>query len=169
MNKLIYPLLLVGLCACQVNVTPNPEPTTTPSSNPTATPTASPIPSASPSASTPPATGAVLGQQFSLQGGQAVQIASENLTIRFDRLVQDSRCPSDVQCIRAGDVTVGLQLQQSAGPQTLQLTYGAAPTEATKTYNNYTIALTEVRPISKTSTQTLSLSDYSLTLLVNPQ
>lgn len=46
-----------------------------------------------------------LGQEFTLVVGQNVVIAGENLAIRFIEVSTDSRCPRDVTCIWAGEVS----------------------------------------------------------------
>jgi hypothetical protein len=45
------------------------------------------------------------GQDFSLSVGQQVAL-SDGSTLRYAGIANDSRCPPDVQCIRAGDADV---------------------------------------------------------------
>lgn len=52
-----------------------------------------------------PGHGVVLGQSFDLLPGQDVQVADAG-SLRYDALVNDSRCRPDVQCIWAGDATI---------------------------------------------------------------
>lgn len=49
---------------------------------------------------------AELEQPFTLRVGQSAQV--ESLTITFLRVVQDSRCPTDVLCFWRGDAEVEL-------------------------------------------------------------
>lgn len=52
--------------------------------------------------------------------GQQVVLAGENLSVGFDSVRDDSRCPPDVQCIWAGDATVLVSLAKPAtGPRTV--------------------------------------------------
>jgi hypothetical protein len=53
-----------------------------------------------------PGHGVAVGQSFDLSPGQAVQVADAG-TLRYEALVNDSRCRPDVQCIWAGDATLG--------------------------------------------------------------
>ena len=46
-----------------------------------------------------------IGQPFDLHPGEGVQVADAG-TLHYERLVNDSRCPPDVQCIWAGDAEV---------------------------------------------------------------
>jgi hypothetical protein len=45
---------------------------------------------------------ATLGKEFSLSVGESVLIRGENLEITFLKVVEDSRCPTGVQCIWEG-------------------------------------------------------------------
>ncbi len=54
---------------------------------------------------------ASLGAEFSLQIGQSAQIAKEELEIRFEKVLADSRCPKGVTCIWAGEVRCLLKIQ----------------------------------------------------------
>ncbi len=46
---------------------------------------------------------AALGEQFALPIGQTVNITGEDLSIRFDAVTSDSRCPTGVECVWAGE------------------------------------------------------------------
>jgi hypothetical protein len=52
-----------------------------------------------------PGHGVAVGQSFDLLPGQEVQVADAG-ALRYDALVNDSRCRPDVQCIWAGDATL---------------------------------------------------------------
>ena len=54
------------------------------------------------------------GATFTLQPGATVVLADAS-TLRYIGLVNDSRCPPDVQCIWAGDAEIELAWQPSAG------------------------------------------------------
>ena len=54
------------------------------------------------------------GQSFSLQPAGNVTLADHS-QLRYVRLVADSRCAPDVQCIRAGDAEIALQWTPAAG------------------------------------------------------
>src|SRR5262245_55411891 len=42
-------------------------------------------------------------QAFTIAAGETVVVDGENLSIRFVRVTEDSRCPVDVQCVWAGN------------------------------------------------------------------
>lgn len=52
------------------------------------------------------AVNAQLDKEFSLHTGQIGYIASENLSIDFVGIADDSRCPTGVTCIWAGQVVI---------------------------------------------------------------
>lgn len=73
------------------------------------------------------------------------------------KILEDSRCPSDVQCIQAGTVRVQVRLTSASGTATQEFKLGQAVTTETQI-----ITLTEVLPAKK-STVTLKASDYVFT------
>jgi len=54
------------------------------------------------------------GQSFSMRPAESV-ILADHSQLRYVRLVADSRCRPDVQCIRAGDAEIALQWTPAAG------------------------------------------------------
>ena len=54
------------------------------------------------------------GQSFSMAPAESVALADHS-QLRYVRLVADSRCPPDVQCIRAGDAEIALQWTPATG------------------------------------------------------
>jgi len=55
-----------------------------------------------------------------LAAGEEVDVAPST-KLRFERIVSDSRCPADVQCIWAGEVRIALLLTTAAGPTAFEL------------------------------------------------
>jgi hypothetical protein len=54
------------------------------------------------------------GQTFSMRPAESVTFADHS-QLRYVRLVADSRCRPDVQCIRAGDAEIALQWTPATG------------------------------------------------------
>lgn len=100
--------------------------------------------------SSPTTVTARLGQKVTLNG----------VTGTVTEVLEDSRCPSDVQCIQAGTVRIKVNM-----------TYGALSQNATLTLNQpltmsgRSITLTDVKPYPVSGTPIAS-SDYVFTLLV---
>lgn len=76
------------------------------------------------------------GSDFTLQVGERATLADDS-RLRYVRLVEDSRCPPDVQCVWAGDAIVALQWTSAAGAaQDFELHTGVEPrTQAIGTRN----------------------------------
>jgi hypothetical protein len=58
-----------------------------------------------------------LGREFTLATGQSVALEGGRLTIAFDRVESDSRCPEDVVCVWEGDAAITLAVRQGSGAQ----------------------------------------------------
>jgi len=91
-----------------------------------------------------------LDEPFQLPKGQTATVASERLTVRFTNVESDSRCPVNVQCIRAGEARVHFELRQPGRePEDLILaTVGAQPRYAT--WGAYDLHLVALEPQPRT-------------------
>jgi hypothetical protein len=63
-----------------------------------------------------------LNEEFSLSMGQRALIAAENLEIRFEEVIEDSRCPRDVTCMWTGRVTCVIELMYAGSSNRMALT-----------------------------------------------
>ena len=73
-----------------------------------------------------------LGQEFTLSIGQSALIQGENLAIKFIEVTSDSRCPSDVTCIWAGEVSCLTEVTKgNLNPYKLVLTQPGLTDQAT--------------------------------------
>ncbi|MEK7601595.1 MAG: hypothetical protein AAB480_03645 [Patescibacteria group bacterium] len=87
----------------------------------------------------------------------------KGLSILAIGIVEDSRCPVDVQCIQAGTVRVRIEVVSGMGTSTSIVKLGQAfTTEAQR------ITLTAVAPEKHSQTQ-ITMGDYRLTFNVVPQ
>lgn len=113
----------------------------------------------------PPEIAAKLNQKFSIRYARRVRIPSEDLEIQFTDVVADSRCPSQTQCIVAGQVEILLHLSRGdrdLGNINLVRQVGRE-NAATATLDGYSIELVEVQPYPKTP-KPIELSDYTVIL-----
>ncbi len=96
------------------------------------------------SPSTSPSTRTVaLGQDFSIDLGETVDVAEESLTVTYVEVLSDNRCPPDVMCIVAGNATLAVSVAGGGGDgATLQLNSTEGPTSAA--YMNYTVTLVDL-------------------------
>lgn len=107
----------------------------------------------------PPST-AVATSTATLQLNQAHTVAGTTLTVT--KVLEESRCPSDVTCIQAGRVRVALAINSPSGPSQNELELGQTVTTET-----LAITLTEVTPYPL-STRTISEGEYRFALTIAP-
>lgn len=111
----------------------------------------------------------VLPTTITLASGASTEVPSANLSIRFDSVTAESRCPSDVQCVQAGSVTVALTIAQLSGTMTAQLlSLTTVAGKDTATSYGRPIRLVSVSP-SPVSTTPTPKSAYRVELKVGAE
>lgn len=114
----------------------------------------------------PVATQVPMGQDFTLSTGQSGRVSGTPITMTFDSVEQDSRCPSDVNCVWAGDASLRLTLQSTAG-SSLQVSLHTNVDPRTADYAGYRIRVMGLDPIPR-SGSTVPAANYVVTLQVSP-
>jgi hypothetical protein len=105
-----------------------------------------------------------LGEEFELAVHQTVQISAENISVTFQEVLEDSRCPIDVTCIWAGLAEVSLQVAVSSQEKEIRLS--TSPPENSAVFENYTFWLIKVRPVPRSDRNT-DRSAYFVTVRVD--
>src|SRR3954453_9585316 len=59
-----------------------------------------------------------LNEPLTLSGGQDGLIARENLGLRFAEVLEDSRCPTQVECFWTGQARIAVAVQPAGGDST---------------------------------------------------
>jgi hypothetical protein len=113
---------------------------------------------------------AQLGRPFKLRMGQQVTLRGERLRIRFAAVKEDSRCPSDVTCIWAGNAAVQLDVSTSRRDSKLLTlnTGGTSSLPGEVQYRGYRLRLLELNPYPS-SKQKIAPGDYTATLLISKE
>ncbi len=62
-----------------------------------------------------------LNEEFVVAPGDSVQIETTSRRIRFVGVISDSRCPTDVVCIQAGDAIVRIEITSAQGGELFDL------------------------------------------------
>jgi len=109
-----------------------------------------------------------LDYPFQLKINQVAFIKSENIKIIFINVTEDSRCPSDVDCIWEGQVTIVINIfknNQFIGEFNLTSRTGYNELSI-KEFDGYSISLIKVEPYP-ISTQIIELTDYIVTFNVS--
>ena len=110
-----------------------------------------------------------LDQEFVLHGGQQVAIRGADLRLRFTEVLEDSRCPTDVECFWTGQARIGVDAEQGLdAPMSLEFNTNPAPGQAklTNDVSGYTIELKSLDPYPETPDDSPALTQYSATLVV---
>ena len=103
-----------------------------------------------------------LGRSFELRAGSSVSLDG-GLTMSFDRVASDSRCPMDAFCVWAGDAIVSVTVSRDGQKVNRDLHTQANGSEAT--YSGYTIKLISLAPYPRAGRQ-IQPGDYVATLSV---
>jgi len=93
--------------------------------------------------------GIVLGEDYELQLGETVNFQAGNFDIRFDEVLEDSRCPIGVECGWEGRAIIKLLIAEGSDSTDIQLiTYNSINLDSMLTveYQDYLIELIEVNP-----------------------
>ncbi len=97
--------------------------------------------------------------------GAPKRAAGTDLTVTFEAVVADSRCPTGVQCVWAGDAAVRIRLAApDLAPATATL-HTSLDTARETTYGGWKISIQAVTP-APTATGGVRAEDYRLTLLI---
>ncbi len=108
---------------------------------------------------------AKLGEEFSLQIGQTALLADENVKITFKEVITDSRCPKNVTCIWAGQVSCLTEVTKGGTLNKLVLTQPGLSDPATESFNGYKVAF-NVTPYPEAGKQ-IAQDEYRLVLTVS--
>lgn len=104
------------------------------------------------------------GQEFKLKVGQEMKVKDAGIKVNLKGIVEDSRCPTGVQCIWAGNGKVSVELSKEKNQSTsVELNTSAGPKSST--YQGYEIRLVSLDPYPKNGV-TMAKDAYVVTLKV---
>jgi hypothetical protein len=109
-----------------------------------------------------------VGREFKIKVGRTLTLIGETLRLRFVRVASDSRCPTGVECVWAGNAEVLIEISAGGarGKRTLSLNTNAGQERAAEgTYRRYTVKLVGLSPYPQ-SGRKIRPSEYTATLLV---
>ena len=107
-----------------------------------------------------------LGKQFPLAIGQTAVISGENLKIKFLDVTGDSRCPTGVQCVWAGEVRAEIEVGDGSSAN-LTLVEPGHGGQSNQAYKNYLFSF-HVEPYPAVG-KPIMKEDYRLLLTVDKQ
>jgi hypothetical protein len=106
---------------------------------------------------------ASLDREFSLAIGQTAALQGEQLTVRFDEIRSDSRCPRGAMCIWQGEVSAVLRVSDGGAYSQIVLT-GPGGQGGKATYKQFEFS-SHVEPYPEVGKKIAS-EDYRLLLTV---
>jgi hypothetical protein len=111
------------------------------------------------------------GAEITLAPGEIAEVSSANLRLRFNRVVGDSRCPTDpaIQCVWGGSVVVELQAGPIVGFHYIELKrLESIAGKDTATVAGQLVRFVRVTPERK-STAEIPASNYRIVLQIGAQ
>jgi hypothetical protein len=110
-------------------------------------------------------TEAALGEEFTLRAGESATVGPDSVSVTFTKVTADSRCPTNVVCVWAGDAGVLLQLSGLGDSEALELHTAAQVGPSRGSFHGYAVQLVDVSPAARAG-QPIPADDYSVTLRV---
>lgn len=110
-----------------------------------------------------------LNDAFPLRGGQEAATRDQDLRVRFTDVLEDSRCPTEVECVWTGQARIEIEVQPAGSdPTTTEFNTNPAPGQNVQTarVGEYTIRLESLDPYPRTTHESPALEDYTATLSV---
>lgn len=97
-----------------------------------------------------------------LAPGEAADVPGAAIGVRFESVINDSRCPGDATCIQAGSATIRISVLPSGGGL---VSYDVTTSNAPARHADLTITLENLAPYPFVSRPTAP-SDYRATLRI---
>jgi len=105
-----------------------------------------------------------LGQEFSISPGHSIIVNGEDFKMKFADVIGDSRCPSGVTCIWAGQVSCILEITQNKQTTQTVITASGATDYITTEYQSYSFKF-QVDPYPQYG-KTINKGDYRLIMTI---
>ena len=103
-----------------------------------------------------------LNSEFTLAPGETVALEGASLSVRFNRITGDNRCPADALCVLGGSADVSVTAVSDGSTRDHVLRTGdMQPVQ----HDGFTISLVQVSPYPF-SAQTIAQHEYRVTLRV---
>lgn len=109
-----------------------------------------------------------LGEAFDVPYGSTAVVGNGRLAIEFRRVVEESRCPEDVQCPTAGNAAVELAVEAADGPVATLVLNTSRPPDGGPVENLY-VRLAGLEPHPRVAGAPVDTTDYVATLEVTDE
>ena len=105
-----------------------------------------------------------LGKEFLLPIGEEASIKGEDLKIEFTEVLEDSRCPKNVECVWAGQARYVIFISKGESSERLEITEPGAEGQVTYNLQDYEIH-TKLEPYPE-APDSIAPGDYKLRMSV---
>ena len=110
-----------------------------------------------------------VGKEFSLKVGQQAKLDGVDLNVKFTGVPQDSRCPTNVNCVWAGNAEVTLEWTHNKCTTTVSLnTHATAASSDEAKVSGLRVKLIKLEPYPHTEKK-ISPGDYIATMLITKE
>ena len=104
-------------------------------------------------------------EPFTLALGNRARVEHSDTRVRFTAVIEDSRCPTNVQCIQAGRARIRLEVIQGRRPVSIELS--TDPEASMRSAGGVTWELQNVAPYPTAGRERRD-RDYVITLVAHP-
>ena len=88
-------------------------------------------------------------QQVKIGVGKQKTVTKDKIKIQFVSLVEDSRCPTDTECVWAGNAKIKIKVSSRRGSEMFEINTNTGARGAS--FNGYAINLTSLTPAPATN------------------
>lgn len=106
-----------------------------------------------------------VGKNLSLKPGASAYAVDPAFQFGFEAVTNDSRCPKGEQCIRAGEATVRIWIQQGSGPKQVRELKVAPGAQQAVRMQAHELRLLQLEPYPVTG-RPIAMADYVATFMV---
>jgi len=106
-----------------------------------------------------------LEEEFDLRIGASATVSGEPLAVTFEALLEDSRCPTSVTCIREGEGIIRVRLRVSGKESGTLTLHTQVDSLREGTFENYRVRFVRLLPVPR-DTVPVPAAEYVATLTV---
>jgi hypothetical protein len=108
-----------------------------------------------------------LDQPFALTLDQQAKLTEEGLTVTFQKVLEDSRCPSNVQCVEAGQARILIDVTHlDQSPVTFEMNTNPPLKLDVISSEGFQIRLLELNPYPEEIGQHIPAATYEVILVI---
>ncbi len=86
-------------------------------------------------------------QRETIKFGKQKKFSRSKLTVKFVTVVEDSRCPQDVNCVQAGNARIKVEISNGTTKEVFEMNTTLGPRGAS--FSGFAIYLDELLPMTK--------------------